>query len=619
MSIKPKGIDLSGLIVKTNTLPSFTVKSFDATILDINNYSRNAQPTNSLKNVTLNMLRTIATISNSYPLTTTSNGYLYYQFTSSGSIQFSSNVTCPVLIVAGGGGGGFGITTYEGAGGGGAGGVGYGNLTFVSGTTYTITVGNGGVGGINSNGSTFSKGTSGSNSSIVGGSINEVANGGGYGGSNYSSATYWGGGNGGSGGGTGTGWGGGNAGTSTPGNGTLTYLGNSGAKGAVLGAGGSGGGATGAGVTPSSATVAGGVGGAGYTWSSNGYSITVGGGGGGGGAGTSYSSTSGGAGGAGGGGGGGSLSTSVTGINGKSNTGGGGGGACGQAGNGGNGGSGTVIIGIPTSYSITTSLSTMFVSYTGSYTVTSASPYNVYILKSSGTLVLNGAINVYYCIIGGGSSTGCNTSGAQPGGAGGGVTSGKITQTTVTSYNIVVGAGGSAQGTLNGNTTSGPVYYSGVPLNQSYGFNGGTSSITYGSTTLSASGGSTNYSGGSTFYSATTPGTASLGLTGVPNVSESGTPKGGSAAGSDLVDTGYQITIGNASQYVGKFCGGGGGGNASATSGSRGTYGGGGGGTSGVSFAQTGLENSGGGAGGERSAVITICPNGGSGVVIVFF
>jgi hypothetical protein len=276
--------------------------------------------------------------------TTTSGAYTLYTFTSgSNTIRFPATVSSNVLVVGGGGGGGYGLQSYEGPGGGGAGGVGHGTLTLAGSTTYTTSIGNGGNAAV----STSATATSGSNTTFSGGSISETANGGGLGGSNISGSGQ-GGAGGGSGGGGSSGWGNSGFGTSTRGSGTLTYLGNNGARGTGGGAGGGGGGATAVGLQPGSTTAAGGNGGAGYTWTSGGGSVIVGGGGGGGGGGSSYSNTNGGSGGSGGGGAGGSNGSRV-GVAGTPNTGGGGGGGHGNAANGGAGGSGVVIFAVLTS------------------------------------------------------------------------------------------------------------------------------------------------------------------------------------------------------------------------------------------------------------------------------
>lgn len=286
-------------------------------------------------------------------ITTTGNctvstfgSYTFYTFTSgSGTFKTSSTVDVSALIVGGGGPGGKNWNDgYFSGGGGGGGGVGVGKLTLVSNVTYNINIGEGGV---PFNNGTKAASTNGMNSSIVGGSINEIAFGGGYGAYAYITfnpsytTIYVKGENGGSGGG-------GLADRSAIAPGTpilnggtlLTYYGNAGGTG-NYGRGGGGGGAGSAGVSGNS-TVNPGNGGNGYTWNVN--NTTYGGGGGGGGE-LSLGGS---------GGGGNSCYTSGPGIierstPGQPNTGGGGGGHIFNYGpEPSSGGSGIVIIAVPT-------------------------------------------------------------------------------------------------------------------------------------------------------------------------------------------------------------------------------------------------------------------------------
>ena len=313
--------------------------SYTATIISVGTKG------NSISSSSISFTTGVAQIGSGGTVTPSGSTYTH-TFTSSGIFTLSSPVTINMLLVGGGGGGGYGLLTYEGAGGGGAGGVGIGTINNLAAGTYNITVGNGGNGGIVSS-STVA--TSGGNSSFVGGTINEIAYGGGYGGSNISGSGQ-GGGNGGSGGGGSNGWGNAGYGTATKGSGVLTYYGNQGQPGATSGGG--GGGALTAGGSPTNNSGNGGIGGNGYTWTIN--SIIYGGGGGGGGTGSSYGAKSGGTGGTGGGGTGGSptLLNGTIGTNGFGGGGGGGYGGGGSGANGSSGGLGIVII----SYVSTSSL-----------------------------------------------------------------------------------------------------------------------------------------------------------------------------------------------------------------------------------------------------------------------
>jgi len=262
-------------------------------------------------------------------------------------------------LVAGGGGAGAtpaGFTGGTGAGGG-AGGYLTGVTTLVPGATYTMTVGAGGS-GITS--TVYYSGNSGSNSSMVGSTINILSIGGGGGGC-YSDGNT--GRNGGSGGGAGYGQ------TGGPGSGT-TGQGNAGGNctnSAPYGSGG-GGGATQVGFDGGSVSGNGG----------NGASSTISGtavyycGGGGGGGGSGYATA--GSGGLGGGGNGAAFQNN--GGSGTANRGGGGGSSGSASGvtvTGGSGGSGVIII-----------------SYQGSQrgsggTVTSSGGYTIHTFTSSGT------------------------------------------------------------------------------------------------------------------------------------------------------------------------------------------------------------------------------------------
>ena len=256
---------------------------------------------------------------------TTSGGYTYHTFTTSGTFTLTSNPynkTFDILVVAGGGGGG-----SRHAGGGGGGGV-ISSSSGVSAGAYVVTVGAGGTGGkLTWNGSNYVETpptTSGTNSSI--GSL-FIAIGGGVGG----------GGGGGSGGG-GTGPSGGGSGTTGQGFAGGAGTG-SGAESTYTGGGGGGSNSVGGGGNTAGY---GGNGGNGVQTSISGSVLYYAGGGGGG---ISSSGVTAGSGGLGGGGAGSKGTANAT--AGTINTGGGGGGAGLNGlnqGFGGNGGSGIVII-----------------------------------------------------------------------------------------------------------------------------------------------------------------------------------------------------------------------------------------------------------------------------------
>lgn len=197
---------------------------------------------------------------------TTSGGYTYHTFTSSGSLRVMKDLTAEVLVVAGGGAGG----SYYG-GGGGAGGVSYKSPAVLAAGTATVVIGAGGSGA----GATPVAGANGNISQFQG----VISNGGGGGGSWVSSVVVAGK-AGGSGGGGPMGVAAGNTGPagasnqgSTDG---ATGFGNSGGSGyrgstgtAYRGGGGGGAGAAGSATPANNDTSPGSNGGAGLnTWSS---------------------------------------------------------------------------------------------------------------------------------------------------------------------------------------------------------------------------------------------------------------------------------------------------------------------------------------------------------------
>jgi hypothetical protein len=257
---------------------------------------------------------------------TTSGGYRYHTFTSSGTFAITAaGSTLDALVVAGGGGGGGSL-----AGGGGAGGAIEHNNQSAAVANHSIVIG---AGAQKSASGTYNQAYNGNNTTAF--SQTAIGGGRGAGGVHVSPYTY-------SNTGGGSGGGGfvwdnqkydhsGGPGTSGQGN----------AGGGSGGSGGAGGGGKGAVGTDADGT--GGDGGVGIDWKSLGTYYAGGGGG-------SHSSTNKGAGGNGGGGAGnaGGVSANAQGISGSANTGGGGGGGFGYGINGGAGGgaggSGVVII-----------------------------------------------------------------------------------------------------------------------------------------------------------------------------------------------------------------------------------------------------------------------------------
>ncbi len=282
------------------------------------------------------------------------------------------------LVIAGGGGGGRtnGHTNYSAAAGGGAGGYrnsfnseasgGGGSsetsLSFIPGTTYTVTIGTGGA-GVTSGNLTAASGV---DSSISGTGITTITSAGGGGGASVAASHTGTGGDGGSGGG-----GGGNSTPSPVGSGTANQGYDGGTTTANTYGTSSGGGAGGAGSYRSDN--AGSDGGLGLSSSITGSAVGRGGGG-------AVGAYTGGSGGAGTSGGGSGNAVTEDGDDGTVNTGGGAGGGASNYGNGGNGGSGVVILRMAdANYSSTT---------TGSPTVaTGVSGDTVITFTGSGTYV----------------------------------------------------------------------------------------------------------------------------------------------------------------------------------------------------------------------------------------
>jgi len=361
----------------------------------------------------------------------------------------TENITADYLVIGGGGGGG----NSDRSGGGGAGGYrtsagtsGGGasaesSLSLTSGSSYAVTVGAGGAGN-----------NSGSDSSIIGPSIDVTSLGGGKGADADSTAASSG----------GSGGGGGMVSTQSGASGTSGqgYAGGAGSSSNAGGepSGGGGGGAGAVGVDTAGVQADGGAGGAGVSSSITGSAVTRAGGGGGG-----AWTNNGGAGGSGGGGAGGKQG--VAGSNGTANTGGGGGGD-GQGGAG-SGGSGIVIIryagsspkasgGTITSYTDggttyqvhTFTSSAHTITANGDVANTRAPLYKIDTFTSNGSWTKpSGVTSFDVLVVAGGGS------GGRHGGAGGGA-GGLIYAENYTipdgTYSITIGSGGTgATGTSN--------------------------------------------------------------------------------------------------------------------------------------------------------------------------
>lgn len=479
------------------------------------------------------------------------------------------------LFLIGGGGGG-GTHNYYGGGGGGSGGKYEGEISFVCGGTYAITVGNGG--GANADGGSSS-------------AFGKSAPGGGKGASNTNSAGSTGGGGGGGSGTSGyTAGAGGNY-----GGGTGYYSSTTSRQ-----TGGGGGGAGSAG-SNYNGYYYGGNGGNGYTTNITGTSETYGGGGGGAG------QTTGGNGGSGGGGRG--ASSSLASTAGTANTGGGGGG--GTYGNtASSGGSGIVII------SWVTSEYSSF-SYTGSYTTGTNSTYTWIKCITSGNITLTETPlttrQVKLLVVAGGGGGGAMnpTSSGGRQNAGGGGAGGLIYTREVLSagsYSITVGNGGAAGNYSNGVNGENSTFST---LHTAIGGGGGAYGLNESSANNGGSGGGTNETSGS-LPGAGTPG---QGNSGGGQVYVAGGGGGAGASGAPTYGgAGFYCNIDGTDKY---YAGGGG---AGGTAYNGGIGGGGSGQTLAPDYisATPGTPNTGGGGAGARGASSNYYgTSGGSGVVIV--
>jgi hypothetical protein len=264
--------------------------------------------------------------------------YWYHAFLANGTFVPETTLTCDILTVGGGGGGG----GYYSGGGGGAGGVLYTqSQSLTSSSLYLATIGGGGYSGGTAPGS---NGGNGLNSTLIGGSVNLTALGGGYGGNGGTAPTQQqrAGSTGGSGGGGGGDTNPGAFGTGTAGQGNNGGVGIASSRSYAAG----GGGGAGSSGADGSATGNGGSGTNSYSSWLSATNLGVGGyiaaGGGGGSQGSGIFGTGGS-----GGGGNGSSSVSQSGVNGAggvANTGSGGGGGGGASVYGGIGGTGLIII-----------------------------------------------------------------------------------------------------------------------------------------------------------------------------------------------------------------------------------------------------------------------------------
>jgi len=211
-------------------------------------------------------------------------------------------------------------------------------------------------------------------------------------------------------------------------------------------------------------------------------------------------------------------------------------------------------------------------SYTGTYDYFGDAKQGYAVLKSSGTLTINGTVDI--CLVGGGGKGGPGGSGSGGGGAGGFVEN-YTAQSLNGNFSVTIGAGSTTQGAAGGATSVGATYTA----------NGGNSA------------------------------TSRAGASG----------RGNGGAGAISFTAGYKGDDGifpwgdsvNFASYRVSGCGGGGG-TGGISAGNGGAGGGGkGGGSSSAPNGAVGAANTGGGGGGAYNKSGATGGSGGSGVVLV--
>jgi hypothetical protein len=232
----------------------------------------------------------------------------------------------------------------------------------------------------------------------------------------------------------------------------------------------------------------------------------------------------------------------------------------------------------------------------------------------------------YLAVAGGGSGGSVPSSSGSGGGAGaGGFLTSTLTLSTLNTYSIAVGAGGSAVANLNGVAGSNSVI-SGTGLTTVTAIGGGGGGLAGG---VSASTGGNGGSGGGGGFStaSSTAGTGTSGQGSNGGIGQSGFPYGGgggggaSATGGNAGTNGGTGGAGTSSSISGSsvtYAGGGGGG-SNNPGGAGGAGGGGAGGTANVNGTAGTANTGGGGGGGGNATGTTLGGAGGSGVVIISY
>ena len=279
-------------------------------------------------------------------------------------------------------------------------------------------------------------------------------------------------------------------------------------------------------------------------------------------------------------------------------------------------------------------VNTTAIAYPTGGTVTTSGNYRIHTFTSSGNFVnaISG-LDVEYLIVAGGASAGGSSSGSSCGGGGGagGMLTGSMSNVSVATHSVTVGAGGSGntsfKGTNGGDSTFNSVTATGGGAGGRNNHNSNSQGVSGGS----GGGGGAVYGG--TVWSpgpvggSGTAGQGNDGGTGYNSSDTAGQRGGGGggkgAAGQDApsINSGGNGGNGSASSITGSsvtYAGGGGGG--TWTSGGNATGGTGGGGNGSVNNGTAGTANTGGGGGGSGGGSPSSNrdgANGGSGIVVI--
>lgn len=260
--------------------------------------------------------------------------------------------------------------------------------------------------------------------------------------------------------------------------------------------------------------------------------------------------------------------------------------------------------------------------------ITTNGSYKIHTFTSSssfitGTYALMG--NYEYIIVAGGGAAGTAHTGAG-GGGGGGYLTGNVSLSPSTTYNIVIGAGGTAPNagpdTTGGNGQNSTAF----SLTAIGGGGGGAYNSASGAGNSGGSGGGGEQDGSKGGAGTPGQGFAGGGGAAAPQYGSGGGGGAGAVGSAGSSTAGGDGGIGRADTWTGatRYLAGGGGGNVYTSSGTEGAGGSGGGGAGGSTAAPQGNDggaNTGGGGGGNKGTSVSPAlyrgGNGGSGIVII--